>query len=76
MTNIKVFQIDDWAFVAAETQREAEEFISKQYERPDDLEDRECDDVTNHDDAQKLLADHIADGGALPFVIGINSHYA
>jgi hypothetical protein len=73
---IKVFQIDDWAFVAAETQKEAEEFISKEYERPDDVEDQECEEATNAPNAQECLAAHVAEGGTFPALLGINQYYA
>jgi len=76
MMNIKVFQIDDWAFVAAESQAEAEAFISKEYSRPDDVGDQECEDATNAPNAQECLAVHVAEGGTFPALLAINQYYA
>ncbi len=74
--NIRVFQIDDWAFVAAENQAEAEAFLSKNYTRPDDFESQEVDEVTDREGIKKVLANHLAEGGKVPALLGINCYYA
>ena len=76
--NIKIFQVDDWAFVAAESEEAACDFIAKDAARPDDPEDWECSEMTRgkHADLEALLAACIANGDTIPCLIGIDAHYA
>lgn len=75
--NIKIFQIDDWAYVAAKTEQDACDFIAIDAARPDDPEDLECSEMTRgkHTDLEALLAAHIENGGTSPGLIGIDGHY-
>jgi len=74
---IKIFQIDDWAYVAAETEQDASDFIAFDAARPDDPEDWECSEMARgkRDDLEELLAAHIENGGTFPDLIGIDAHY-
>ena len=75
--NIKIFQVDDWAYVAAETEQAACDFIATDAARPDDPEDWDCSEMTRgkHDDLKALLAALIENGGTFPDLIGIDAHY-
>ena len=74
---IKIFQIDDWAYVAAESEQDACDFIAADAARPDDPEAWECSEMTRgkHADLEALLAAHIESGGTFPGLIGIDAHY-
>lgn len=74
---IKIFQIDDWAYVAAETEQEACDFIAIDAARPDDPEDWECSEMIRgkHADLEALLAAHIKNCDTIPGLIGIDAHY-
>lgn len=74
--NIKVFQVDDWAYVAAQSAEEAAAFIEDNPGRPDDQEDRELDEVTPADNLLVLLEKHIKSGEGFPALIAIDGHYA
>jgi hypothetical protein len=74
--NIKVFQVDDWAYVAAQSAEEAAAFIEAEPGRPDDPEDRELDEVTPTGNLAVLLQKHTESGEGFPALIAINSHYA
>lgn len=76
--HIKIFQVDDWAYIAAASAEEAGEFCEKEFSRNDDPEDNECEEVIRGrvDSLEKLLQDHINEGGAFPALIGVDGHYA
>lgn len=76
--NIKIFQVDDWAFVAAESEQDACDFIAKEPGRPDDPEDWECSEMVRgrRVDLEGLLAVCLANGDTIPCLIGIDAHYA
>lgn len=74
---IKIFQIDDWAYVVAESEQEACDFIATDAARPDDPANWECSEMTRgkHADLEALLAAHIENGDTIPGLIGIDAHY-
>lgn len=74
--NIKVFQVDDWAYVAAQSADEAAAFIEAESGRPDDTGEQELDEVTPTGNLLVLLQKHIASGEGLPALIAIDGHYA
>lgn len=74
--NIKVFQVDDWAYVAAQSADEAAAFIEAEPGRPDDIEEQELDEVMPTGNLLVLLQKHIASGNGFPALIAINGHYA
>lgn len=76
-TKIKIFQIDDWAYVAAESKQAACDFIATNAARSDNPKDWECSEMTRgkHADLEALLAAHIGSGGTFPGLIGIDAHY-
>jgi hypothetical protein len=74
--NIKVFQVDDWAYVAAQSADEAAAFIEVEPGRPADPEDRELDEVTPTGNLAVLLQNHIESGEGFPVLIVIDNHYA
>lgn len=77
MTNsIKVFQVDDWAYVAAQSADEAGSFIESTADRADDLDDRESVEIAIAGDIAAMLQIHIESGEEFPALIGIDSHYA
>lgn len=73
---IKVFQVDDWAYVAAQSADEAEAFIEAEPGRADDPEDRDLEEVTPTGNLAALLQKHIELGQGFPALIAIDKHYA
>lgn len=73
---IKVFQVDDWAYVAAKSAKEAAAFIESDPGRPEDPDERELDEVTPTGNLQTLLQKHIDSGEGFPALIAIDGHYA
>lgn len=74
--SIKVFQVDDWAYVAAESAEVAAAFIEAEPGRPDDPEERALDEITPTGNLLILLQKHIESGEGLPALIAIDNHYA
>ncbi|QOU76467.1 hypothetical protein JAB4_059670 (plasmid) [Janthinobacterium sp. HH102] len=74
--NIKLFQVDDWAYVAAQSADKAAAFIDADPGRPDDPEDRELDEVTPTGNLAVRLQRHIESGEGFPALIAIDNHYA
>lgn len=75
MDDIKIYRVDDWAYIAAKSEQEACDCYAKNYDRPDDPEDWECTEVTAQKGLPELLAAHLAEGGAVPGLIGVDAHY-
>jgi len=75
---IRVFQVDDWAYVAAKSPEDAAAFIAKDYDRPEDPDERELDEVNPERDAKldAFLKQFIQSGKAVPALIAIDGHYA
>lgn len=74
--NIKVFQVDDWAYVAAKSAEEAAAFIEANPGRADDPDDRELDEVAPTGNLAVLLQMHTESGEGFPALIAIDNHYA
>ena len=76
--SIKVFQVDDWAYVAALSAEEAASFIEKDYDRPEDPDERELDEINPSCDAKlaDFLQKFIESGETIPALIAIDGHYA
>lgn len=74
--DLKVFQVDDWAYVAAKTAEEAAAFIEAEPGRPEDPKERELVDVTPTGNLLVLLQAHLDSGEASPALIAIDPHYA
>lgn len=73
---IKVFQVDDWAFVGAKTPEEAAAFIDAEPGRPDDPDDWELEEIEVSGNLAVLLQNHIKSGEGFPALIAIDPHYA
>lgn len=76
MDSIRVFQVDDWAFVEGQSEDDAAALIEKEYGRPDDPFERELDEVTKTTGLQARIAAHVETGAGFPVLIGIDGHYA
>lgn len=74
--NIKVFQVDDWAYVAAQSAEIAAAYIEADPGRPADPEDRELEEITPTGNLLVLLRAHIESGESRPALIAIDKHYA
>jgi hypothetical protein len=74
--DIKVFQVDDWAYVAARSADEAAAFIDDDPGRPEDPDERELDEVTPTGNLLVLFQKHIESGEGFPALIAIDNHYA
>lgn len=76
-SEIKVFQVDDWAYVAAKTPEEACKFVEEEWSRPDDPDERELVELKVEGHVKEQLDTHLNGiGGLLPALIGVDSHYA
>lgn len=73
---IRVFQVDDWAFVAAKSPEEAAAFIEAGYSRPDDPEEQELEEVAVTGNLFNFLQKHIESGEGFPALVAIDGHYA
>ena len=75
---MKVFKIDDWAYVAALTENDAAAFIEMECGRCEDPEDNELCEVNpaNLGNLQTLLDEFKASGKPLPAFIALDGHYA
>lgn len=76
MNNIKVFQVDDWAYVAALSAEDAQKYLETKYSRPDCEDERECDEVTHLEGMKKIVDIHATKNGKIPALLGIDPHYA
>jgi len=76
MSEIKIYQVDDWAYVAANSKEDAEAYMAEEFERPEDPDDWECEERIQTPDIKALLDEHIAEDGKFPALIGIDAHYA
>ena len=74
--SIKVFQVDDWAYVAAKSADDAAAFIEAKPGRPDDPDERELSEIAPTGNLLVLLQKHMESGGVLPALIAIDNHYA
>ena len=74
--DIKIFQVDDWAYVAAKSPEEAAAFVETGYSRPDDQEERELEVVTISGNLLNFLQKHIDSGESFPALVAIDGHYA
>jgi hypothetical protein len=83
INEIKVFQVDDWAYVAARNAEEAGSFVEAEYDRPDDPEEREIEErsvemkmawlgIT----AKQYIEDILKVGEPIPSLIAIDGHYS
>ena len=75
-TTIKVFQVDDWAYVAGQSADEAAAFIEAEPGRAEDPDDRELNEVTPTGNLAALLKKYVESGEGFPAIIAIDSHYA
>lgn len=73
--DIKVYQVDDWAYVAAKSPEEAAAFVETGYGRPDDQEDLELEEVTISGNLLNFLQEHIESGKGFPALVGVDGHY-
>lgn len=73
---IKVFQVDDWAYVAAKSAEEAASFIESEPGRPADPDERELDQITPTGNLLAALQKHMQSGEGVPALIAIDNHYA
>lgn len=75
---IRVFQIDDWAYVAAKSPEDAAAFVSKEYDRPEDQDERELEEVNLAHNAKldTFMKEFILSGKSVPALIAIDGHYA
>lgn len=62
---IKVFQVDDWAYVAAKSAEEAAAHVEAKYSRPEDPDERELDEITPTGNLKAFLEKHVASGEGL-----------
>ena len=74
--DIRIFQVDEWAYVAARSPDEAVACVDADTGRPDDVEEQDMKEITPNPNLVALLGRHIAVGGAIPAIIAIDGHYA
>lgn len=64
--SVKVFQVDDWAYVAANSAEEAAAFIEAEPGRPDDPDESELGEIIPTGTLLSLLQKHTASGEGFP----------